>query len=120
MSRTHPDLVLTLFKIRHRNSVMVVSGRGKRRLVAKVRQVGPAHAYRAARESGQIHIAGEWEPARVDAQDTFPPNFVWKTNHYLTIETSRPQQRWIENVRPIGRRENDDLEPLVKTVEFRQ
>jgi hypothetical protein len=99
---------------------MVMSGRGKRRLVAKVRQVRPAHAYRAARESGQIHIAGESEPAGVDAQDTFTPYFVWKTNHYLTIETSRPQQGWIENVRPIGRSENDDLEPLVKTVEFAQ
>src|SRR5208337_5260086 len=118
MSRTHPDLVLTLFKIRHGNSGVVMSRRGKRRLVAKVGQVRSAHAYRAARESGQIYIAGESEPGRVDAQDTFAPYFVRKTNHNLTTETSRAQQRWIENIGSIGRRENDDLDPLVKTVEL--
>jgi hypothetical protein len=52
----------------------------------------------------------------VDGEDLLPPGKVGPVDHYLPVEAPRPQQRRVEDVRPVRRREHDDAALGVEAV----
>ena len=80
----------------------------QRRFVDKIRQLRARESRRAARDLAQIDRAVERHLLRVNPEDLLSALQVGASDRHLPIEPSRPQQRGIEDVRPIGRRNDDD------------
>ena len=98
-----------------------VAPRGiERGLVAQVLQVGPAEAGRQARQRGQVHVGGERQVAAVDAQDPLAAVALGQGHLHLAVEATGAQQRRVEHVGPVGRRQHDHLLPLVEAVHLHQ
>ena len=57
---------------------------------------------------------------QMDAQDVHPPLLVRPIHQHLAIEPPGPQQRRIQDLRPVGRRQDDDRHRPVEAVHLRQ
>jgi hypothetical protein len=56
----------------------------------------------------------------MDAQDVHPAFFVRPIHQYLPVKPSGPQQRRIQNLRPVGRRQDHDRHRPIEPVHFGQ
>src|SRR4029077_3664640 len=65
---------------------------------------------------GKIDTFSEFHFLGVHAQNFFAAFHIGKVDGDLSIEASGPQKRWVENVRAVCRRDNDDaflrVEPI--------
>ncbi len=104
----HQDLVLGVLEVAHLDELLVLARGEQRRLVDEVGEVGAREARRAAREHLQLDVRRERDAARVHAQDLFPALHVRARHHDLAIEAAGPQERRIEDVGPVGGRDEDD------------
>src|SRR5207248_964588 len=73
---------------------------------------------RAARDLTQVDTAVERDLLRVNPQDLLAPLDIGAADGHLTIEPARTQQRRIENVRPVRRRDDDDAGADGEPVHF--
>ena len=89
-------------------SLAAAAHREQRRLVDQVGELGAGEAGRAARNLAQIHADADRHLARVDAEDLLAPLEVRRADGHLAIEAAGTQQRGIEDVRPVGRGDDDD------------
>ena len=95
--------------------------RGKERgFVQQIRQFGARKPGRAAGNDRQIHSRQEFHILRVNLQDRFASAHVRQIDRDLAVETSRPQQRRIEHVWAIGRRNDDDAFLRIETVHLHE
>src|SRR2546422_996606 len=69
---------------------------------------GSAPGRRAARNLSQVHIGIERDLLAVNAKNLLASVDVGRADGHLTVEASGTQQRRIENVRAVGRRDDDD------------
>ena len=76
----------------------------------------PGEARRAARDRPQVHLGIDDHLPGVDAQDRLASLDVRVADGHLAIEASRPEQRGIQNVLPVGRRDHDDAELRLEAV----
>ena len=91
--------------------------RGEERcLVDDVGEVGAREARRAARDGSEIDFGVDLHFPRVHAQDRFASLDVRVADRYLPVEAARPEQRGIEDVLAVRRRDHDDAELRFEAV----
>ena len=118
--RSELDLLERVAEVAHRH-LLVLAARGEqRRLVREVGEVCADHAGRRRRERVEVDVRREREAARVDAQDLLAAVLVRRLNRHAAVEASRPQQRRVEHVGPVRRREDDDAGGGVEAVHLGQ
>ena len=83
------------------------AGGEQRRLVHEIGQVGARHPGRGGRDPLEIGLGGERHRAGVDLQDLHAPLVVRRVHDDLAIEAAGAEERRIQHVRPVGRREHD-------------
>ena len=84
--RAHQHLVLGVLEVAVRDHAPVLAGRGQRRLVDQVRQIGAREAGRAARDGLDVDVGGQRHVLHVDAQDALAARDVGVGHHDLTAE----------------------------------
>ena len=104
----HQHLVARLVEIGVGDRRPPALDREERRLVHQVRQIGAREARRAARDLPQIDFRIERHLPAVDAEDLLAALHVGRADRHLAIEPARTQQRRIENVGTVRRRDDDD------------
>src|SRR5476651_2013959 len=76
-----------------------------RRLVDKVHQVGAGKSRRAAGNGLEVDIRRQRHLANVNLEDLFAADDIRIRYHHLAVETAGTQQRRIEHVGPVARRD---------------
>ena len=104
--------------LRHPDLREPVPRREQRGFVEQVREIGTGHARRATRDDVEVDTFGERLVATVHAQDPLAPLEIGSVDDDLAIESARAQQRGIEHVGPVRRRDEDHAGADVETVEL--
>ena len=95
-------------------------GGQQRALVDHVGQVGAGEAGRPPGDYVQVHVRGEWLAAGVHLEDAArPARSGWATT---ICRSNRPgaEQRRVQDVRPVGRRDDDDAALDIEPVQLDQ
>src|SRR5204862_561672 len=79
-------------------------------------QVRTGEAGRLARDLFERHGIVNRLSARVHFKYRLPPANVRIIKDYLPVESPRPQERGIEDVGPVRRRDDDDIRAAVESV----
>ena len=116
----HHDLVLGLLEIVHVHEPLAEPCGEKRGLVDDVLQVGAAEARRAARDHGRIDVFRDRHVAHVHLHDLLAPADVRQRHDHLAVEAPRTQQRRIEDVRAVGRGDDDDAVVRLEAVHLHE
>ena len=103
----HHHLVLGFFELGLGHHALVAARGGQRRFVDEVHQVGAGEAGRAARDGLEVDIRRQRHLADVNLQDLLAADDVRIRHHHLAVETAGTQQRRIEHVGTVGRRDQD-------------
>ena len=114
--RSEHDLVLGLLEFLHGHRPASLARGEKRRLVHEVGEIGAGEARRAARDGAGVHTLGKRRLAHMDLEDLLAADNVRVRHNDLAVEAAWPQQRRIENVRTVGRRDQDDTLIRLETV----
>ena len=104
----------------HGDQRAVVPRGEQRALVDHVGQVRAGEAGRPPGDHVEVHVGGERLAARVHPQDAAPPGQVRLGHHDLPVEPARPQQRRVQDVRPVGGRDDDHPALDVEAVQLDQ
>ena len=104
----HQHLVARLVEIGVGDGRPAALDREERGLVHQIRQVGARKARRAARDLPQVDVRIERHLPAVDAENLLAALHVRRADGHLPIEAPGTEQRRIENVRPVRRRDDDD------------
>ena len=104
----HHHLVLGGLELRHGDETLAAARRQQRRLVDEVGEVGAGEAGRAARERARLDVGRQRHLLHVHLEDLLAADDVGVRHHDLTVEAARTQQRGIENVGAVRRRDEDD------------
>src|SRR5439155_13128857 len=89
------------------DAVLVATCRQQRRLVDKVAQVSTDQTGGGGGDELEIDVGRQRHPARVYLQDRFAADLVGRIDGHTAVEATRTQQRLVEHVRSVGRREHD-------------
>ncbi len=116
----HQDFVFGHFEVVHQHGFAILPRRCECRFVHHVGEIGARESRRTARQHREIHIVGQWNLARVHAQNFFAPAHIRTIHHHPPVKTSRPQQRRIEHIRTVGRGHQDDAIVRFEAVHFDQ
>ena len=68
----------------------------------------------------QVHIGQQGLALDVHFQDRLASLHIWTIHDHLAVETARAQQRRVQNVWPVGRRNNDDIRIGVEAIHLDQ
>ena len=99
---------------------MLVPGRRQRRLVDQVAQIGTDHPGSLRRDLVEVDVVRQRHTPGVDLEDRRASVAIRRIDRHPPIKPTRPQQRRIEDVRPVGRREHDHAGAGVKAVHLGQ
>ena len=102
------------------DDLAVITGGEQRCLVEDVGEVGAGESGCAARDRKQVHVVAEWLAAGVHLQDLVPAFEVGRLDRDLPVEPARTQQRGVEDVRPVRRRDEDHVGLDVEAVHLDQ
>ena len=80
----------------------------QRRFVHEVREVGAAHARRPARQHVEVDVVADLLVAEVHREDVLALVLRRERHEDLAVETTRAQQRGVEDVGPVGRGHHHD------------
>ena len=108
----HEDLVLRALEVAHGDELLVVAGGQEGRFVHEVREVGPREAGRGPGEHVDGHVVGEGDLAGVHLQDALAAADVGAGDHHPPVEAAGAQEGGVEDVGPVGGRDQDD--PVVR------
>ena len=96
--------------------LLAAARREQRSLVDEVRQVGAGEPGRPGSQRVEIDLRRQRLALRVHLEDLLAPVAVGPVDDDLPVETAGTQQRRIEDVRPVGGRDQNDvvlqLEPV--------
>ncbi|VFT73405.1 Uncharacterised protein [Klebsiella aerogenes] len=118
--RTHHDFVFRFFELNHRNNTFVAASSKQRRFVDQVRQVRTREARGTARNDRRVDIRRQRYATHMHFQDLFTTANIRQTNDNLTVEAAWTQQRGVQNVRTVSRRDNDNTFVTFEAVHFNQ
>ena len=105
-----------LLELRQADELEVVAGREQRRLVHEVGEVGAGEAGRAPGDDVEVDARRERLRRGVHREDRLAPLEVGAVDDDLAVEAPRPQQRGVEDVGTVRRREQDHALLLVEAV----
>ena len=106
--RTVGDFFTRFFEFRHADRLLVLPRRQQRRFVQKVGQIRAGKARRFLGDNLKVNIAFQRFIFRVDFQDRFPAAQIRTADYDLTVKTPRTQERRIQNIRAVRRRERNN------------
>ena len=92
-------------EIGHLHAVGVAPRRQQRRLVDKIGEVGAGKAWRQFGDLLGIDIGRQHRLFQMHVQYRDPILLVGAIDQNLTVEAAGPQQRWVQYLRPVGRRQ---------------
>ena len=126
--RHHPALLLRpgddldhrLLEVRHGDELLVLPGGQKGPLVDQVLQVRAGEAAGPLGQDPQVHVLGERLVAHMDRQDLLPAPAVGTAHVDLPVEPSGTQQGGIQNVRPVGGRQDHHAGVAAEAVHLHQ
>src|SRR5208283_1476814 len=116
----HQYLVFSKLKINHIDFLFDFACSNKRCLVHKIGEVGPGKTGRPPCYLIKIDVLGYRDILCMDFEYFIPPFHIGGRHHYLPVESPGPQQRGIEDVRPVSSRNNDNSLVPLKTVHFNE
>ena len=114
----HP--VDRLVDLIHADLLFVPPDRQKRRLVEEVFQVRPGKADGTLGNHFQLHILLQGLVPGVHLQDGFAPLHIGAVDGDLPVKAAGPEQRGIQDVRPVGGGHHDDRVVGVEAVHLHQ
>ncbi len=107
-------------ELRQTDELEVVASREQRRLVHQVGEVGAGETGRTPGDHVEVDTRRERLLLAVHGQDRLAPLEVGTIDDDLTVESARAQQRRVEDVGAVGRRQQDDALRLVEAVHLHQ
>ncbi len=116
----HHDFVFRFLEFLHAHDALVRACGKQRRLVDEVREVGAGESGRAARDDGRLDVVVERHLAHVYLEDQLAAANVGQRHDDLAVEAAGPQQRRIQHVGPVGRRDDDDAFVAFEAVHLDQ
>ena len=109
-----------LFELVHADLVETAPAGEQRGFVHEVREIGAGEARRATRDDREVDTVRERLAARVHRQDRLAAFEIGTVDDDLAIEATRPEQRRIEDVRTVRRREQDHAGLRVEAVHLHE
>ncbi|OJI09578.1 hypothetical protein BK006_00330 [bacterium CG10_49_38] len=98
-------------------NLLAIFARGQnRRLVHQVGQVGTGETGGAFGNHLKIHFFTQRFFLNVDGQNFFPIFLIGLIQDYAPVEASRPQERRIKDIGPVGRRHHNHLLARLEAV----
>ena len=116
--RTRDHAIDGLFEVRHRYFVCAATRRKQCPLVDEVRKIRTGEPRCLTGECANFDVVRQRLALRVNREDALAASDVGAVDNDLTVKTARAQQRRVENVWTVRRRENDHTGLALKTVEF--
>ena len=101
-------LSLADFEIDHRDHALAGAGGEQRRLVHDVGEIRAGEPRCAARDHPRIDVRPDPHLLHVHLQDLLAAKHIRVGHDDLTVEAAGPQQRRVEHVGAVGRRDQDD------------
>ena len=98
----------------------VLPGGEQRGLVDDVGQIGAGHTDGALGQTFEVGVLRDRLALRVHPQDRAATGQVGVADRDLPVEPARTQQRGVEDVGPVGGRDQDDALPLAEAVHLDQ
>jgi hypothetical protein len=108
--------VARFFQFNHADGFFASARREQRGFVQQIRQFRAGITGRAARDDGQIHFRREFHVLGVNFQNRLASAHVRQIHRDLAVKTTGPQQRRIQHIRTVRRRDDDDAFLRVETV----
>ena len=90
----------------------------QRRFVQNIRQIRTGVAGGLARENLEVDVFRHRLVLRVDGKNLGAPLRIGGVHLNLTVETARAQQRGVEDVGTVRRRNHDDVDARFETIHF--
>ena len=119
-SRPADDPLHGLLEFRHAHFFLVPPHRQERGLVDEVGQIRPHHARRHGGELFQIQVADRLDLLQMDLEDLLPPFLVRAIHEDVAVETARPEERRVEDLRPVRGGHEDDPDLGIEAVHLDQ
>ena len=116
--RAHKNLVPRILEFGAGDHALAATGGEQCRFVDEVHQIGARKAWRATRDDLEIDVGRQRHLTRMNFENFLTADEIGIGNDDLTIETTWPQQRGIEHVGTVGRRDDDDAFVLLEAVHF--
>src|SRR5216683_863536 len=82
--------------------------------------VGPDEAWRPARDVVEIDVRSEGNARGVKLEDRRPASPVRRLQRHATVEPARPGERGVEDLGPVGGREDDHTDAGLEPVHLRE
>ena len=114
--RAQHDLLERVEEILPAHVVLVAPRREQRGLVDHVPEIGARKPRRRGRELLEHDVGGERHGARVHVEDRGASRLVGQIHDDAAVEAARPQQRLVEHLGLVRRREHDDTAAARETV----
>ncbi len=118
--RAHHHAVDGFFELGHADALLVRARGHDRGFVHQVGEVGAGEAGRALGEALQVDFLVQRLALGVHVQDGDAALDVGRVDDHLAVETAGAQQRRVENVRPVGGGDDDDVGVRVEAVHLHQ
>ena len=98
-----------------------MAARGEERgLIDEVGEIRTREAGRATRQDRCLDVLRRRNLAHVDLEDLLATAHIGQRHHDLTVEATGTQQRRIEHVGPVGRRDDDHALVALEAVHLDQ
>ena len=118
--QTADDPLHGLLEFRHPHLGLVPADGEERGLVDEVRQIRPHHARCHVGKGLQIEIGDRLDFLYVDPEDLLAPEFVRPIDEDVAVETARPEERRVKDLRPVRRGHEDHPDFRVEAVHLDQ
>ena len=118
--RSGHDALDCFLELRHADLLLIATGRQQSRLIDEVAQICTREARRTTGQDIEIRIIVDWLAFGMDLQDSQTTADIRFVDHDLAVETARTQQRRIQDVRSVRRRNDDDSFIGRKTIHLNQ
>ena len=109
-----------LLQILFRGKVPLVPNRPKRRFVYDIGQLRTGSTGGHPSDFLVIHIRRHFNLLGVNPQNRFSSLQIRKFHRYSPVKPSRSRQCWIQGIRTVGRRQNNDAVVSFESVHLRQ
>ena len=110
----------SLFYLLHPYETSVSSGCYQRSLIEQILYIGRGKSRSSPGQYRRSHIVGKRLVLAVNLEDLLTSFYVRNSDDYLSVKTSRPQKRRIQDVRSVGRRQYYDTRILCESVHLHQ
>src|ERR1035438_3084252 len=113
---SHEHLVIGQLKVVHRDLLAIHAGSIQRSLVHHVGKVGSTEARCSTGQYVEVGVIGDGNLFDVYAKNLLAATHIGQAHHHAAVEAAGAQQRGIENVGPVGGRDQDHAVVRFKSV----